>query len=153
MTGVSELTPAEGETPLTGMLTEFREKFDASSDPALWKKLIAEEEREVAEAAAALLKELADLFYVLEGFRQVGGDVGEVIPTVHEWVVDLVFAIPNPIRVEVMRRVHASNMSKLGADGRPIRREDGKVLKGPNYQPPNLLDLTFIGDDDTNNPR
>ena len=32
-------------------------------------------------------------------------------------------------------------MSKLGLDGRPIRRNDGKVLKGPNYQPPNLKDL------------
>lgn len=35
--------------------------------------------------------------------------------------------------------VHRSNMSKLGADGKPIRRpEDGKVMKGPNYRPPDL---------------
>lgn len=34
--------------------------------------------------------------------------------------------------------VHSSNMSKLGADGRPIYREDGKVLKGPNYFKPDL---------------
>ncbi len=35
--------------------------------------------------------------------------------------------------------VHASNMSKLGEDGKPIRREgDGKVLKGPNYWAPDL---------------
>lgn len=38
-------------------------------------------------------------------------------------------------------RVNASNMSKLGADGKPIHREDGKVLKGPNYFPPDLSDL------------
>lgn len=31
------------------------------------------------------------------------------------------------------KEVHASNMSKLGLDGKPIYREDGKVLKGPNY--------------------
>jgi hypothetical protein len=31
-----------------------------------------------------------------------------------------------------------SNMSKLGADGQPIYREDGKVLKGPNYFKPNI---------------
>ena len=37
--------------------------------------------------------------------------------------------------------VHRSNMSKLGEDGKPIYREDGKILKGPNYTPP---DLTFI---------
>lgn len=34
--------------------------------------------------------------------------------------------------------VHLSNMSKLGPDGRPIYREDGKVLKGPSYFAPNL---------------
>lgn len=34
--------------------------------------------------------------------------------------------------------VHASNMSKLGADGKPIYRKDGKVMKGENYFKPNL---------------
>lgn len=34
--------------------------------------------------------------------------------------------------------VHRSNMSKLGSDGFPIYREDGKILKGPNYFKPNL---------------
>ena len=42
---------------------------------------------------------------------------------------------------QALRRVHRSNMSKLGEDGKPIYREDGKVLKGPNYQPPDLSDL------------
>ena len=36
------------------------------------------------------------------------------------------------------KEVHASNMSKLGDDGKPIHREDGKVLKGPNFFQPNL---------------
>src|SRR5678815_590843 len=39
-----------------------------------------------------------------------------------------------PVEVEIWR----SNMSKLGADGKPIVREDGKILKGPNYFPPNI---------------
>jgi predicted HAD superfamily Cof-like phosphohydrolase len=34
--------------------------------------------------------------------------------------------------------VHRSNMSKLGADGKPIYREDGKVMKGENYSSPDL---------------
>jgi len=34
--------------------------------------------------------------------------------------------------------VHESNMSKLGEDGRPLKREDGKVMKGPGFFPPNL---------------
>ena len=42
---------------------------------------------------------------------------------------------------EAMRRVHKSNMSKLGEDGKPIYRADGKVLKGPNYETPTLTDL------------
>ena len=40
-----------------------------------------------------------------------------------------------------LRRVHRSNMSKLGLDGNPIRRYDNKILKGPNYEPPTLTDL------------
>lgn len=39
---------------------------------------------------------------------------------------------------EVFREIQASNMSKLGADGNPIYREDGKVLKGPGYFKPNI---------------
>ena len=37
--------------------------------------------------------------------------------------------------------VHRSNMSKLGDDGLPILREDGKVLKGPNYFKPDLKSI------------
>lgn len=40
--------------------------------------------------------------------------------------------------VEVFEEIQDSNMSKLGADGNPIYREDGKVLKGPNYFKPNI---------------
>ena len=39
---------------------------------------------------------------------------------------------------ECFQEVHQSNMSKLGDNGRPIKREDGKVLKGPNYFEPDL---------------
>lgn len=39
---------------------------------------------------------------------------------------------------EVFEEIQASNMSKLGADGQPIYREDGKVLKGPNYFKPDI---------------
>ena len=66
-----------------------------------------------------LLKELCDLQYVLSGAAVALG-------------LDIQTAF---------NRVHASNMSKLGEDGKPIYREDGKVLKGPNYEPPDLKDL------------
>ncbi|WP_034057180.1 pyrophosphohydrolase domain-containing protein [Lacinutrix jangbogonensis] len=39
---------------------------------------------------------------------------------------------------EVFSEIQRSNMSKLGEDGQPIYREDGKVLKGPNYFKPNI---------------
>ena len=66
-----------------------------------------------------ILKEMADLQYVLSGLAVVLG---------------------LPLHV-AFNRVHKSNMSKLGADGKPILREDGKILKGPNYAPPDLEDL------------
>ena len=65
------------------------------------------------------LKELADLVYVCFQYAEN-----------NEWDLE-----------EALDRVHQSNMSKLGLDGKPIRRSDGKVLKGPNYQPPELRDL------------
>ena len=39
---------------------------------------------------------------------------------------------------ECFDEVHSSNMTKLGEDGRPMYREDGKVMKGPNYREPDL---------------
>lgn len=38
----------------------------------------------------------------------------------------------------VVKEIHRSNMTKLGPDGKPIYREDGKILKGEGYEPPNL---------------
>jgi predicted HAD superfamily Cof-like phosphohydrolase len=42
---------------------------------------------------------------------------------------------------EVFDEIQRSNMSKLGGDGKPIYREDGKVLKGPNYTQPDLAKI------------
>ena len=39
---------------------------------------------------------------------------------------------------ECFEEVHESNMSKLGPDGKPIYRDDGKVMKGPDYREPDL---------------
>ncbi len=63
-----------------------------------------------------LTKELADLLYVVYGAA-------------------VTFGLPLE---EVFVEVHKSNMSKLGEDGKPIYREDGKILKGPNYKEPDL---------------
>ena len=87
----------------------------------LRRKLIAEEFRELMEAPFLddVMKEACDLLYVVLGmFVEFGWDVEEAFS-----------------------RVHDSNMSKLGEDGKPIHREDGKVLKGPNYKQADLSDL------------
>jgi predicted HAD superfamily Cof-like phosphohydrolase len=44
---------------------------------------------------------------------------------------------------QVFDEVHKSNMSKLGDDGKPVKRADGKVLKGENYKEPDLSFLTL----------
>ena len=46
---------------------------------------------------------------------------------------------------EVFNEIQRSNMSKLGADGKPIYREDGKVLKGPNYFKPDIASILEKG--------
>ena len=43
--------------------------------------------------------------------------------------------------VEVFDEIQRSNMSKLSADGTPVIREDGKILKGPNYFKPNIKSI------------
>ena len=42
---------------------------------------------------------------------------------------------------DVFREIQASNMSKLGEDGLPILREDGKVMKGPQYFRPDISSI------------
>jgi predicted HAD superfamily Cof-like phosphohydrolase len=44
---------------------------------------------------------------------------------------------------EVFKEIHRSNMSKLGADGKPIFRQDGKIQKGPGYSPPDINKILF----------
>lgn len=43
--------------------------------------------------------------------------------------------------VEVFDEIQRSNMSKLSGDGSPVIREDGKILKGPNYFKPNIKSI------------
>jgi len=94
------------------------------------RTLIVEEFKEFLDAenqlimgftvnATDCLKELADLVFVCYQYAEN-----------LRWDLD-----------EALNRVYQSNMSKLGEDGKPILREDGKILKGPNYKEPNLSDL------------
>ena len=120
---------------LSTQAKEFRKKYNLTSDAArpiraVQKDLIVEEFKEFLQAEGMLfmhgrnhqehaLKELADLVYIC---YQYATNMG--------WFLD-----------EALNRVHESNMSKLDKDGKPIYRDDGKVLKGPDYKPPDLSDL------------
>ncbi len=74
--------------------------------------LSAEDDNDLVEVADAL----ADIIYVAFGTAlEYGIPLGEII-----------------------EEVHRSNMSKLGEDGKPIHREDGKVIKGPNFFRPDI---------------
>ena len=123
------------KTFISEQAKEFRTRYNLQNSRNLTKRsyqknLIVEEFKEFLEAEGELwhnhpdypseaLKELADLVYVCYQYAENMG-----------WFLD-----------EALDRVHQSNMSKLGEDGRPIYRDDGKVLKGPNYEPPTLTDL------------
>lgn len=48
------------------------------------------------------------------------------------------------IIVNIFNEIHRSNMSKLDEDGNPIYREDGKIMKGPNYFKPNFKKILDI---------
>jgi len=127
------------------IVTDFHKKFNHAIDEPwtsklleLRMKLIKEECNEVSQEFASmivdiergktvsieqktnLLKELCDLQYVLSGAAVALG--------------------LNEMQV-AFNRVHKSNLSKLGANGKPVYRDDGKVIKGPNYVPPELKDL------------
>lgn len=111
-------------------------------------KLIAEELTELCEASGINLRidrktspdgkveHIVDVWPA----RHDHCDLVEVADALGDlrYVVDganLVYGIPGE---EVLDEVHRSNMSKLGEDGKPVLRADGKILKGPGYFKPNI---------------
>ena len=88
-------------------------------------------------------EEASELFEAAEYLMDSPDDMDKRIDLVKE-LSDLVFvcyqfaAAFNIDLDEAMSRVFHSNMSKLDKNGQAIFREDGKVLKGPNYQKPDL---------------
>ncbi len=53
------------------------------------------------------------------------------------------------IKEEAIAEVHRSNMTKLGTDGEPIYRKDGKVIKGPDFERPKLLPILERANENT----
>ena len=119
--------------PSIDLVREFHERFGqvVNNEPSIgdWKlcqlriDLLAEELDELyvaleAEDRVSALDALTDLQYVLDGAY-----------------LSLGF---HRVKDAALAEVHRSNMSKLGEDGKPVLREDGKILKGSSYSPPDL---------------
>ena len=90
---------------------------------ALQHRLMAEENEEYLEAAldgdtVEVADALGDMMYIL---------CGTILSHGMQHIIE-----------DVFEEIQASNMSKLGLDGKPIYREDGKVMKGPKYFKPNI---------------
>ena len=89
-----------------------------------------------------------------EEFRELGeamltGNIVDIADAIGDSIVVLCgtavsYGIPLD---EVFAEIHRSNMSKLGEDGKPIVREDGKILKGPNFSPPDLKSIIYDSKD------
>ena len=138
-------------------VADFIVAFSASLDPRVWINLVEEELSELYKEKPRTpehLKELCDLLYVTTGLRLTAPDhismllseeearrVGKQQAKVERALKEYLAFYGDDVFMEAFDRVHNSNMSKLGADGKPIYREDGKVLKGPNYKAPDLSDL------------
>jgi hypothetical protein len=155
------IQPSENSWKLMrGMVAEFIQKFGASLDPRFWLTLIAEEHKELSEALDQddkhqILKEAMDLYYVQVGFiltsaaaEQLNlfsdterGDIFQTLQNTSSLYEQAMEKLGDLNYFEAFRRVHLSNMSKLGDDGFPVYREDGKVLKGASYVPPKFSDL------------
>ena len=104
-------------------------------------RLIKEETRELSDA----LDDLGDLQpYPTWVMNIPEYSANEVVRAVADALGDLIYVVNGKALVwgidldATVREIHRSNMTKLGEDGRPILRSDGKILKGPNYEPPAL---------------
>ena len=110
-----------------GIPNEYTPKATISNDLIdLRFKLMAEENEDYLEAAkngdlVEVADALGDMMYILCGTILSHGMQHKI--------------------EEVFEEIQRSNMSKLGEDGKPIYREDGKVLKGPNYFKPNIAKI------------
>jgi predicted HAD superfamily Cof-like phosphohydrolase len=118
----------------TGHVRAFHDAFGIANAPGptaaigdrealLRYKLIREENEEYLDAAlrgdlTEVADALGDILYIL---------CGTLLKHGLQEKIDAVF-----------REIQRSNMSKLGADGKPIYREDGKVMKGPGYFKPDI---------------
>jgi predicted HAD superfamily Cof-like phosphohydrolase len=133
-------TPASDCPPPGVMVRRFHESFGLPVSPSPTLDVPAE----LLELRRALLQE--ELEELTDALSQ--GDIVSVADALGD-VVYVVYGTAVTLGVDldaVVAEVHRANMSKLGPNGEPMCRADGKVLKGPDYQPPDIAAaLGFYG--------
>lgn len=117
------------ELPVRDKPSPYDDSDERMAEIRLRSRIMSEEVKEWTDEAIYNMdnsnraKELADILYTVFG------------TIISEGLQDVI--------EEAFRVVHESNMSKLGPDGKPVKRHDGKVMKGPNYKE---ADLSFINE-------
>jgi predicted HAD superfamily Cof-like phosphohydrolase len=114
------------------LVTEFHEAFGQPVQTTPQESLAADRELLREDLIREELHELTRAMISSDGV-EVADALGDLLYVVYgtavEYGIDL-----EPVVAEI----HRSNMTKLDADGEVLRRSDGKVLKGDNYEPPDL---------------
>lgn len=131
----TSVCPWDGVTPVMGedvmrALVEFHRAYDC---PIRYSPTAVPDERDLR---IELLREEWSEYLTAASL----GDVVEVADALADMIyvifgTALSYGIALPA---VLAEVHRSNMSKLGEDGKPLLRDDGKVMKGPGYFPPDV---------------
>lgn len=142
---------------------EFDKLFDVSQKMAVRFELLDEETLEFHEAMkehniVEVFDALADMLYIAGGILNASGgilpeygiqDVSLYLThTIKAYIrkACFQFGISDNVAIyaisDCLREVHRSNLTKL-ENGKPLKREDGKILKGSGYEKPKLEPILF----------
>lgn len=122
--------------PLLKDFCPLDESGESTKVLTLQTRLIEEECKELVAAVSHAVVFDEHSHGITDVKVQILKELSDVLFTCYQLAAAINFDVD-----EALQRVFESNMSKLGPDGNPIYREDGKVLKGPNYKEPDLIDL------------
>ena len=143
------------------LVSEFQKKFerynpDIVGQTLLRAKLLKEEFNEYCDAIEAFGKTMAFVSQKAkenpnaEQYDELKERLDTALIEKLDALGDMIYIIIGTANLfgmdidEAVHRIHLSNMSKLGEDGKPIYNSNGKVMKGPNYFKPKLDDLVDI---------
>ncbi len=115
---------------------EFHRAFNA---PIAEKLTIIPEERYILRSELLIEENQEYLRACLEGdLTEIADALGDMMYILCGTMVEHGF---QDYMEKVFTEIHKSNMSKLGVDGKPVYRKDGKILKGPNFFRPRIVQV------------